>query len=258
MRNKILIVSALMLMSTLGAFAEILTGYVYVDGKEVEAQYTKLTSNTVALGTGQNACISQYTEGRLVVPGTVKINGTNYTVTEINSLAFRLCNKLTFVEIKENVKRIGNFAFVGCRGITEVALPASLEKIGTGAFIDLPIKNVLCAGETPAKWEYNDVFKFHENGISDEEGTLIGSSTRLTVPENAIGTYQNALYTDSSLGWNYPDGWGRFTSFNDEYRKNWRIFAPEDLVALHDYLAANSEGNDVKKATLEADIDMTN
>lgn len=257
MRNKILIVSALMLMSTLGAFAEILTGYVYVNGNEVEAQYTKLTSNTVALGTGQNTCISQYTEGRLVVPGTVKINGTDYTVTEINSMAFRLCTKLTFVEIKENVKRIGNFAFVGCRSITEVALPASLENIGTGAFIDLPLKNILCAGATPAKWEYNDVFKFHENGISDDQVTLIGSSTRLTVPKNAIDTYRSALYTNSSLGWNFPDGWGRFSSFNDEYRKNWRIFTPEDLMALREHLA-EQEGNDVEKATLEADLDMTN
>ena len=244
-----------MLLCALGASADILTGYVLVNGEKATAEYTKLTNTTVALGTGRNACISQYTEGRVTVPSTVVISGTTYTVTEISSMAFRLCNKVSFVEIQENVKRIGNFAFVGCNGLQEVVLPASLESIGSGAFIDIPLRKVFCAGDTPAVWEYNDVFKFHEGGISDDEPLYIGSSTRLTVSENALANYQNALYTDASLGWTTPDGWGRFSSFNNEYMKNWRISIPEDLEALRDYLSNGD--TDVERVTFEADIDMT-
>lgn len=247
-----------MLMGTLSAFADILTGYVLVNGEKATAEYTKLTNSTVALGSGQNACISQYTQGRVTVPSTVVISGTTYTVTEISSMAFRLCTKMTFVEVSENVKRIGNFAFVGCKGLREVVLPASLETIGTGAFIDLPLKRVFCAGSTPATWEYNDVFKFHEGGISDEQSLYIGSSVRLTVPEDALETYQDALYSDETLGWTTPDGWGHFSSFNNDFKKNWRIYLPEDLEALREYLNGDAQGDEVERATVENDIDMTN
>lgn len=256
MRNKILILSALMLMSAVGAFAEIVTGYVYVNGDKVSAEYTKLSETTLALGSGQNTCISQYCEGRLIVPGKVTIDGSDYTVTEISNMAFRLCTKLTFVEIKENINRIGDFAFVGCKGVKEVALPASLKSIGTGAFIDLPLENVYCNGNTPATWEYNDVFKFHKNGITDEEPLFIGASTRLVVSENAVDNYKDALYSNEALGWVTPEGWGHFSTFNDEYLKNWRIYQPEDLETLREYLAEN-EKYEVKKVTFEADIDMS-
>lgn len=259
MKHKIFFLFLLMLMYTGGALgADILTGYVLLNGEQVEAEYTKLSANTVALGTGHNACVSQYSEGRLMVPGKVTINGTTYNVTSIEALAFRLCTKLSFVEIQEGVTRIGDFAFIGCTGLTEVALPASLASIGSGAFINLRnIRSILLAGTTPPTWEYNDVFYFKEGGIGDANPQYVGSSTNVSVPEDAIDTYRSAFYSDVTIGWTTPDGWGYFTSYNNEYAHNYRIYTPEDLEYLREILDITDVADDMKIISLEADVDMT-
>ena len=52
MKHKIFFLFLLMLMYTGGALgADILTGYVLLNGEQVEAEYTKLSANTVARGT---------------------------------------------------------------------------------------------------------------------------------------------------------------------------------------------------------------
>ena len=59
--SKTLAVAILLLLSIAVAHAEttILKGHVIINGKEVAADYTKLSASTVMLGTGQNACVSQ-------------------------------------------------------------------------------------------------------------------------------------------------------------------------------------------------------
>ena len=52
--------------------AEVIPGYVLVDGTPAPAEYTLLSDGTVGLGSGQNASISQYTTGRITVPSAVK------------------------------------------------------------------------------------------------------------------------------------------------------------------------------------------
>ena len=217
MKTKIFLLSALFLMHVAGMSATVLKGTVLLNGEEIKADYVKLTNNTVALGTGINACIPQYSVGRVCVPDEVAISGTTYRVTEINSMAFRLCNSITFVEMRGNVKRIGDFAFVGCSSLKEVILPATLESIGTGAFIDLPLVSIIVGAETPPVWEYNDVFHFKEGGIGDtNEPQYVGSGVRITVPQDAVDDYQRALYSNTGIGWVTPDGWGYFTAYNDE------------------------------------------
>ena len=252
------IIAALLWLPAAYASAQTLKGTVLLNGNPIAAEYTKLTNSTVALGTGFNACISQYSEGRIAVPATVTISGTTYNVTKVSDMAFRLCNMITFVELRGNVTHIGNFAFKGCSSLHEIALPASLTSIGSGAFVGTPLYNILCAAETPPVWEYNDVFRYKEGGIGDDSTQGVGAGVRLTVPVNSVESYQNALYSNASLGWTTPDGWGRFTSYNNEYLKNYRIYTPEDLEGL--YRMTDSEVENVrtmKRITFEADIDMT-
>ena len=256
-RRNLLISFALLLVMPISASSQLLKGTALLNGEPIKAEYTKLSSNTVAIGTGQNACISQYSEGRLAIPATVTIDGITYDVTAVSDLAFRFCTKLTFVELQGNVTKIGNFAFVGCTGLREIVMPASVQRIGTGAFRDVPLINILCAATTPPVWEYNDVFRFKEGGIGDDDTHSVSSSVHIIVPESAIDNYKNALYDDASLGWTTPDGWGRFLSYNGDFYNNYRIYTPSDLEALHDLMANLSETEQMKRISLESDVDMT-
>ncbi|MBP5562159.1 MAG: leucine-rich repeat protein [Muribaculaceae bacterium] len=248
----------LMSLATAQAQNNIIKGYVLINGTRAEAQYTKLSNNTVMLGTGQNACISQYLSGHLTIPGEITVSGTTYRVEEVGALAFRLCNKITGVEIKENVKRVGNFAFIGCPDIKEITLPASLESLGTGAFQSCAgsIESVTCLGTTPARWEYNDVFKFHAGGISDNKPELITAEVGLYVPEGTIETYHHANYTDADLGWTTPDGWSSFNNLNLG-QAVFHIYLPSDLESLRDIVNYGNKYNTIRKTVLENDIDMS-
>jgi len=187
----------------------IVKGPVTLDNTIIEAEYV-LDGMSARLGTGFNACIPHYSEGELVVPSTITVGGTDYPVTEISPLAFRLCSRLTRVVLSEGLTRVGDFAFFGCQGMLEVALPSTLATIGTGAFFGLSsLQNVIVYAETPPVWEYNDVFCFHVDGIGDAH-TYHTDEVVLFVPYGKEDVYRNANYTNNSLGWTTPDGWGYF------------------------------------------------
>ena len=257
-RKLFIILSSLILSLGIEINADIIKGYVLIDGKSVSAEYTLLSENTVSVGSGQNACIPQYTSGFHTVPGTITVNNTTYEVVEIGSVAFRFCDKLTGVEISENVRRVGNYAFVGCKSLKEITLPASMQSLGSGAFISCldALLAVNCLSATPPTWEYNDVFVLHQRGIGDTEPGFIPLKVELFVPEGAIDTYMNANYTNSSIGWNYADGWGSFNSLHLG-QSTFHIYRPYDLESLRDILSHGNTYNTIRNVVLENDIDMT-
>ena len=135
-------------------------GTLLLNGQEVPAEYV-MSGEKASLGSGRNACIPHYSQGRVIVPKEITVDGTTYPVTAVSSMAFRLCNNINFVQLPEGVKRIGNFAFKGCSSLLVVVLPSTLESIGSGAFIGLGLRGIYCQGNTPPKWEFNDVFCRH-------------------------------------------------------------------------------------------------
>lgn len=262
MRKNIIfsIVATLLLLAT-PAHAKLIKGYVLIDGDQVPAEYTKLSDNTASVGSGKNACIPQYTEGHLTIPSTITVDGTTYNVTEVSNVAFRLCDQITSVEIRENVTRIGNFAFVGCKKLADITLPASLESIGSGAFINTVSQqqrgSVTCLGETPPRWEYNDVFMFHNRGIGDPNAAIISPEIELYVPEGKTDLYHTANYTNPDIGWNGPDGWGSFSSYFTGVQSV-HIYTAADLQAIHDIVNDYGKYNFYRNIYIENDIDMNN
>ncbi len=262
MRKNIIfsIVATLLLLAT-PAHAKLIKGYVLIDGDQVPAEYTKLSDNTVSVGSGKNACIPQYTAGHLTIPSTITVDGTTYNVTQVGNVAFRLCDKITSVDIRENVTRIGNYAFVGCSKLADITLPASLESIGSGAFINTvskqPKGSVTCLGETPPRWEYNDVFMFHSNGISDPNAAVISAEIELYVPEGKIDTYHYANYTNPDIGWNGADGWGSFSSYFTGMQSV-HVYTATDLQAIHDIVNEHGKYNFYRNIFIENDIDFHN
>lgn len=249
---------AIMLIA-MPARAAVMKGYVLVNGDRVEAEYTKLSETTAAVGSGKNACIPQYTAGHLTIPGEVTISGTTYTVIEVSSVAFRFCSKITGVEIQENIKRVGNFAFVGCSSLAEIILPASLESLGSGAFINTvsnqTAARVTCLAETPPRWEYNDVFAFHSLGISDPSASIIPVTVDIYVPEGKEETYRSTLFTNPDIGWTGADGWGAFARFYTGV-SSVHIYRPIDLQVVREIVNNQGKYNFYKSIYIENDIDM--
>ena len=153
--------------------------------------------SSIIVGNGQNACISQYTEGPLHIPGTVEIGGQTYNV-EVNQLAFRLCNKITEVTIGEGATWIGDFAFVGCSSLQKVTLPSTLNRIGGGAFVNLPkLTEVKCNATEAPVWQYNDLFAYE--GTASATAKLATQRT-LYVPRASARKYRNTKY-NGLVGW---------------------------------------------------------
>lgn len=234
------IVTALMLSTSLEA--QILKGTLRLGDQDVAAEFLKLSDNTVAVGNGRNACISQLIgSGMLTIPGEVRIDGTTYKVTTISRFAFRLCGQLTSVNILENVTKIEEFAFIGCPDITEITLPASLTTLGSCAFASCydALKTVTCLGETPAKWESNDVFR--RNKSSD--ALMYG--------------YDKQLLVAHSENYSHADGWRYFPSITFG-QGAFYVYDATDLTLLRDRSNISyAEKAPLTKVVLVNDIDMS-
>ena len=262
-----LIILLLSLLTTRVAQAEIINGFVLLNGFPISAQYTVLSDGTLGLGTGYNACISQYSNGRVWVPPQITVSGgwnvvfprdRTYKVTRVMDMAFRLCDNIRMVDVSEGVKRIGNFAFLGCRRLQELSLPSTLESIGTGAFIGLENLNYLtCKALTPPQWEYNDVFFFHDGGISDTEVKTNRQGVFLQVPPEALQAYKNSRFSDKAIGWITPEGWGTaFCNFNGSALEDYRVYDYRDLEDVRRISNNTAKYGNIKRLWIEADVEM--
>ena len=73
-------------------------------------------------------------QGDIVVPDTVKQDGTAYAVTALGEEAF-LQSTLTSIQLpKQTLRVIGSYAFYENRGLTTVDIPEGVTTIGTAAF----------------------------------------------------------------------------------------------------------------------------
>ena len=211
MKKIIYLTLSILCLLPIATIANVVHGHVTLNGQTKEAEYY-LNGTTARLGSGYNACISQYFVGKIEVPSSITVNGTTYPVTEVSKFAFRMCNHITEITLPEGITRIGDFAFVSCRSLQKVSLPSTLTTIGSGAFIDLPeLERIDIYAPTPPTWEYNDVFCFHEDGIGDTH-EYHTDQVVLFVPTCSLKLYHTTNYTNPGLGWTTPDGWGYFNS----------------------------------------------
>ena len=100
------------------------------DFKVNNIYYSKSYDNVVEVTSDTQTPYS----GSVVIPATVRYNGTTYTVKYIDNEAFAGCNKLTSITIPEGVKFIGRDAFKDCTALTAITIPSSVKEIGERAF----------------------------------------------------------------------------------------------------------------------------
>ena len=223
----------------------VVLGTVNLNDEPIVAEYYTIGTNA-RLGSGYNACIPHYSTGKVVVPASITVNGATYNVTEVSDMAFRLCSYVTEVVLPVGVTRIGNFAFLGCKDLTRVDLPSTLTTIGRGAFIDLPyLARIDIHATTPPTWEYNDVFRFHPEGIGDSH-IYHTRETMLCIPESIEpSVYTSANFTNPAIGWTTPDGWGYFIHTNisaDENAEAYTVYKDGTLTFYYDGNKSIREG----------------
>ena len=114
----------------------LIKGTAKLNGKDVPMWFNVTGTDVVVVGNGKNAAISQYSEGKLVVPASIvnPADKRRYKVEKVANFAFSLCSKLTAVTLEEGIKEIGENAFSGCNALQAIGFPASLTAIGRGAF----------------------------------------------------------------------------------------------------------------------------
>ena len=71
--------------------------------------------------------------GDIVIPSSVKIDGTDYAVVSISNEAFVNSDQMKSIVINEGVTSIGEYAFFECDSLTSVILPSSVVEIKRNA-----------------------------------------------------------------------------------------------------------------------------
>lgn len=67
------------------------------------------------------------------IPGSIKYNGLEYSVTSISANAFKDNSFLAKVVLPNTITTIGSSAFYGCKNLTSISMP-NVETIGSSAF----------------------------------------------------------------------------------------------------------------------------
>lgn len=127
-----MIIAAALLLMVQGAWAQdatLIDGVYYVlNNEEKTAEVVKPKS-------------FRY-QGDIVVPDTVKQDGTAYAVTALGEEAF-LQSTLTSIQLpKQTLRVIGSYAFCENRGLTTVDIPETVTTIGTAAFAAYDLKRI--------------------------------------------------------------------------------------------------------------------
>jgi hypothetical protein len=124
MQTKVLSIAVALLLMVQGAWAQdatLIDGVYYVLNNEEKTAEVVEPSGF------------RY-QGDIVVPDTVKQDGTDYAVTSLGEGAF-MQSTLTSVQLpKKTLRVIGPYAFLECEGLTTVDIPETVTTIGTAAF----------------------------------------------------------------------------------------------------------------------------
>lgn len=101
------------------------------------AQETAVIDGVKYLLDGGKASVMQQSglTGDIVIPETVRHGNTDYTVTTVQSNAFK-GNEITSISLPNTVSVMGEACFESCSRLESVTLPAGLTSLGNSCFYD--------------------------------------------------------------------------------------------------------------------------
>ena len=187
MKKMLLLTLMTILALTASAHDFVVNGIYYnKNGNEATVTYR---------GTSYSQYSDEYS-GNVVIPSTVKYNGTTYSVTSIGNYAFAGCKGLTSVTIRYSVTSIGNQAFEGCSGLTSVTIPNSVTSIGDDAFWNCSGLTSIVVDSENTKYDSRD----NSNAIIETAtNTLIAGCKNTTIPNSVTSIGDDAFYNCGGL-----------------------------------------------------------
>lgn len=121
--KKILLLSALVIMSAAQAFAQTFkVGGIAYKVYDADKSYVEVTEGST------NAF------GHFVIPGYVTNNGVDYKVKRVAEYAFFTAASAFDITFEEGVTEIQQFAISYCDNLTAITLPKSLRTLGQSCF----------------------------------------------------------------------------------------------------------------------------
>ena len=107
-------------------------------------------------------------------------------ITSIGNYAFYGCTKLTLISIPKGVTQIGTYAFYGCTGLQDIVIPDSVTEIGAYTFYN-------CKGLTEITLPTN------LKSISSNLFRLCSKLTNVIIPDTVAGIEESAFDNCTSL-----------------------------------------------------------
>ncbi len=75
-------------------------------------------------------------KGSVVIPESIRVDGTTYSVTSLGARCFYFCPGLISITIPNSVTSLGDGCFYKCRGLTSITIPNSVKRLGYECFAD--------------------------------------------------------------------------------------------------------------------------
>lgn len=152
---------------------------VYADGTKVGDYYYLFDATT---GEASITCGSGNYSGSVIVPETVTVSGTSYSVTSVDAFAFSDCTELTSVTLPSSITVIGWGAFSGCSNLKNVTLGTNVSLIAPEAFSG-------CAALASIKSQNDAAPSIYHASTVDG----VNHTADIFVQPTAINTYKNAF-----------------------------------------------------------------
>lgn len=167
---------------------------------------------------GKTQQLCDFYSGEIVIPSSITVDDTQYTVTEISSGAFYV-REITSITMPSTLKKICDNAFSTLIGLSTLTIPASVEEIGQASFMFLSdLKTIVVE-------EGNTHFCCEQNML------MSASKTRLLC---LIDAYDNQNTLDIIL----PSTIKSIDDFALRYESVKSIALPEGLETIGQYAFA--------------------
>ena len=106
---------------------------VEVDGIYYNLNSENKTASVTFKGNKYNSYNDEYS-GEIVIPETVIVYGTRYSVTSLGDNCFRDCSSLTSITIPNSVTSLGEACFYDCSSLTSITIPNSVKSLSNYCF----------------------------------------------------------------------------------------------------------------------------
>ena len=149
------------------------------EGVDMSFKVISIDPLEVQVGDGTNAAIDKSYAGKITIPSSVTIPGSNltFTVSQIGTNTFVACNSMNSVEVPGTIKTIEEKAFYGCTNLQKVIVP-ELDKWCAIDFNSQYVEN----GTNPLEYAHY---------LYSDENTRI---TDLVIPSSANGVKLRTFY----------------------------------------------------------------